>query len=60
MGDVADDVTVFVEVVVGEDVLEHATDVNNKAVASARPITNGVIFLVFIFMFYSFLEEIMG
>jgi hypothetical protein len=53
-------VTVFVEVVVGEDVLEHATDVNNKAVASARPITNGVIFLVFIFMFYSFLEDKSG
>jgi hypothetical protein len=42
-----------------EDDLEHATNVNDKAVANAKPITNKVIFLILVFMFYSLLETIM-
>jgi hypothetical protein len=65
--DVVGDAVVTIEVVLddkfdnvaGEYALEHAITINDKAVAKARSITNRVIFLIFIFMFYSLLENIM-
>ena len=45
--------------VAGEDALEQAPAVNDKAVAKTRLIPDSVIFLIFVFIFYSLLENIM-